>query len=113
MVLCIRCHTSICRHGIKGYNLAREGKAKMQSLMGSWYVFLTGLFMLLAGGLIAAIGKYMAIGSNFLIPPGRHEKNQTPFQRRGSLYNTVGLKRCTVLLRLLALGLATGLFPRL
>ncbi|NLC68756.1 MAG: V-type ATP synthase subunit I [Clostridiaceae bacterium] len=100
--------------GIKGYNLAREGKAKDAILdVGSWYVFLTGLFMLLAGGLIAAIGKYMAIGGVILLvlTQGRHEKNiiKRLFKGVGSLYNTVGFVSDVLSYsRLLALGLATG-----
>ena len=100
--------------GLNGYKTAREGKVWDAIIdVGSWYIFLIGLALLLVGGSFSKVGMYMTtIGAILLIvTQGRHEKNifKKFLKGVGSLYNTVGFMSDVLSYsRLLALGLATG-----
>jgi len=100
--------------GIKAYMLIKDGKV-LDVLFDiiPWYMVLIGLGMLAAGGIIAAIGKYMAIiGAGVLVlTQGRPEKNIIKRLFKGilSLYGVTGyLSDILSYSRLLALGLSTG-----
>ena len=100
--------------GIKAYEAIKKGKI-LDAVFdtGFWYVFLTGLILLLVGGKAGTIGKYMALsGAALLIlTQGRTEKNVFKKLTKGvgSLYNAVGFMSDVLSYsRLLALGLATG-----
>jgi V/A-type H+-transporting ATPase subunit I len=100
--------------GLKGYMLIKDGKP-LDALfdIGSWYIFLIGLVMLIGGGLIATIGKYMALtgAAMLILTQGRNEKNIFKRLITGvlSLYNVTGFFSDVLSYsRLLALGLATG-----
>jgi len=100
--------------GIKAYMLIKEGKTKDAIFdIGSWYILLIGVALLLVGGVPAQIGKYMAIvGAVMLIlTQGRSNKNIIKRLLSGvlSLYNVTGyLSDLLSYSRLLALGLGTG-----
>jgi len=100
--------------GIKAYMLIKEGKVFDAIFdIGSWYLVLIGLPLLLAGGTPAAVGKYMAIiGAVMLVlTQGRSKKNIIMKFLSGllSLYSITGyLSDVLSYSRLLALGLATG-----
>ncbi|HOJ11570.1 MAG TPA: V-type ATP synthase subunit I [Clostridiales bacterium] len=100
--------------GLKGYSLIREGKVLDAVFdIGLWYIFLTGLVLLLVGGNVGTIGKYMTIVGVILLilTQGRAEKNIFKKLTKGvlSLYNAVGFMSDVLSYsRLLALGLATG-----
>lgn len=100
--------------GLKAYNLIRKGKVLDAVFdIGFWYIFLTGLVLLLVGGNIKVVGKYMTIiGAVLLVlTQGREEKNIVKKLGKGilSLYDSVGFMSDVLSYsRLLALGLATG-----
>jgi len=100
--------------GLNAYKQIREGKI-IDAVFdtGFWYIFLTGLMLLLVGGTFGTIGKYMAIiGAVLLVlTQGRAEKNIFKKFTKGllSLYNSVGFMSDVLSYsRLLALGLSTG-----
>jgi V/A-type H+-transporting ATPase subunit I len=100
--------------GLNAYMMIKDGKT-LDALfdVGSWYLVLLGLVMLAGGGLIATIGKYMAIvgALTLVLTQGRNEKNIVKRLMSGilSLYNITGyLSDILSYSRLLALGLATG-----
>ncbi len=99
---------------IQAYKLIREGKVWDAIFdIGFWYVFLTGLALLLAGGVAGTIGKYMATAGAVLLvlTQGRSQKNiiKKLFSGILSLYNAVSFMSDVLSYsRLLALGLATG-----
>ncbi|HHV96391.1 MAG TPA: V-type ATP synthase subunit I [Clostridiaceae bacterium] len=100
--------------GMKAYDAIKKGRIWDAIFdTGFWYIFLTGLALLLVGGKAGTIGKYMAIiGAILLIlTQGRAEKNIIKKFTKGvgSLYNAVGFMSDVLSYsRLLALGLATG-----
>jgi len=100
--------------GVKAYDAIKKGRIWDAIFdTGFWYIFLTGLALLLAGGKLGTVGKYMAIiGAILLIlTQGRAEKNVIKKFTKGvgSLYNAVGFMSDVLSYsRLLALGLATG-----
>jgi V/A-type H+-transporting ATPase subunit I len=100
--------------GLKAYNLIRKGKVLDAVFdIGFWYIFLTGLVLLLVGGNASVVGKYMSIiGAVLLVlTQGRQEKNIIKRLGKGvlSLYDSVGFMSDVLSYsRLLALGLATG-----
>jgi V/A-type H+-transporting ATPase subunit I len=100
--------------GLNAYMMIRDGKP-LDALfdVGSWYLLLIGIVMLVGGGFVADVGKYMAIvGALMLVlTQGRNEKNIVKRLVSGvlSLYNiTSYLSDVLSYSRLLALGLATG-----
>lgn len=99
---------------IKAYMLVKEGKPWDALFdIGSWYVLLIGLAMLLVGGTPSQIGKYMAIigAAMLILTQGRSNKNIIMRLLSGvlSLYNVTGyLSDVLSYSRLLALGLGTG-----
>ncbi|MFZ5985676.1 MAG: V-type ATP synthase subunit I [Bacillota bacterium] len=99
---------------LKAYMLIKDGKPWDALFdIGFWYIFLIGLPMLAAGGIIGTIGKYMAIvGAVLLVlTQGRGQKGIVKKLLSGvlSLYNVTGyLSDLLSYSRLLALGLATG-----
>ena len=99
---------------IKAYMLVKEGKPWDALFdIGSWYVLLIGLAMLLVGGTPSQIGKYMAIigAAMLILTQGRSNKNIIKRLLSGvlSLYNvTAYLSDVLSYSRLLALGLGTG-----
>jgi len=100
--------------GIKAYMLIKDGKVS-DALFDiiPWYLVIAGLGMLVVGGVIGSIGKYMAIiGAVVLIlTQGRTEKNIVKRLFKGilSLYGVTGyLSDILSYSRLLALGLSTG-----
>lgn len=100
--------------GIKAYMLVKEGKIFDAIFdIGSWYILLIGVALLLVGGTPAQIGKYLAIvGAVMLIlTQGRDNKNIIKRLSSGvlSLYGiTSYLSDILSYSRLLALGLGTG-----
>ncbi len=100
--------------GIQAYKLIRDGKPWDALFdIGFWYVFLAGLVMLLLGGDMGVLGKYMSISGAALLvlTQGRNEKGIIKKFLLGllSLYNVTGfLSDILSYSRLLALGLATG-----
>lgn len=101
--------------GLNAYKLIREGKI-LDAIydVGFWYVLLTGLVLLLAGGTAAVVGKYMTIiGAVLLVlTQGRNEKNIIKRLGKGilSLYNATSFVSDVLSYsRLLALGLSTGI----
>ncbi len=100
--------------GIQAYKLIRDGKPWDALFdIGFWYVLLIGLVLLIIGGNIGVIGKYMSITGTALlvITQGRNEKGIIKKFLFGllSLYNITGfLSDVLSYSRLLALGLATG-----
>ena len=100
--------------GIKAYDAIRKGRIWDAIFdTGFWYIFLTGLVLLLVGGNAGTIGKYMTIAGTILLilTQGRAEKNVFKKLMKGvtSLYNAVGFMSDVLSYsRLLALGLATG-----
>jgi len=100
--------------GIKAYMLIKDGHV-LDALFDiiPWYFVITGLGMLVVGGIIGSIGKYMAIiGAVVLVlTQGRAEKNIIKRLFKGilSLYGVTGyLSDILSYSRLLALGLSTG-----
>jgi len=100
--------------GIKAYLMVKRGHP-WQALfdVGFWYMVLIGLPMLLGGGMIAQIGKVLAIAgaAGLILTQGRDAKN--PFMKliNGvmSLYDITGyFSDVLSYSRILALGLATG-----
>lgn len=100
--------------GIKAYMLIKEGKPFDAIFdIGSWYILLIGVVLLLVGGTLSQVGKYVAIiGAAILIlTQGRSNKNIVKRLLSGvlSLYNITGyLSDVLSYSRLLALGLGTG-----
>jgi len=100
--------------GIKAYMLIKSGKLWDAIFdIGSWYVLLIGVALLLVGGTFAQIGKYMAIVGVVLLilTQGRSKKNIIMKFLSGvlSLYDITGyLSDVLSYSRLLALGLGTG-----
>ncbi|MEW6105401.1 MAG: V-type ATP synthase subunit I [Bacillota bacterium] len=105
--------------GIKFYSNVRQGKLLDAVFdQGFWYVFLTGLLLLLGGsGLknagLAAVGQWFAIAgaAGLILTQGRAHRN--PIKRLGSgilsLYGVTGyLSDVLSYSRLLALGLASS-----
>lgn len=100
--------------GLNAYRLIRNGKVWDAIFdIGFWYMLLTGVVMLVPGGFIGTVGKYMAIigAAGLVLTQGRNEKNIFKKIMSGvlSLYNITGyLSDVLSYSRLLALGLATG-----
>lgn len=100
--------------GIKAYMLIRDGKPFDAIFdVGSWYILLIGLPLLLLGGTLAQVGKYMAIigAAMLILTQGRNDKNIIKRLLSGvlSLYDVTGyLSDVLSYSRLLALGLGTG-----
>lgn len=100
--------------GIKAYMLVKSGKPWDAIFdIGSWYVLLIGIALLLVGGTPSQIGKYMAIAgaAMLILTQGRSNKNIIMRLLSGvlSLYNVTGyLSDVLSYSRLLALGLGTG-----
>ena len=100
--------------GIKAYMLVKSGKPWDAIFdIGSWYVLLIGIALLLVGGTPSQIGKYMAISgaAMLILTQGRSNKNIIMRLLSGvlSLYNVTGyLSDVLSYSRLLALGLGTG-----
>jgi len=102
-----------CGMAIKAYRSIKEGKV-LDALFdqGGWYLFLTGLMLLLLPQARAA-GQWMAIAGAavLILTQGRSQKNPVKrfFSGLLSLYNVTGfLSDVLSYSRLLALGLATG-----
>ena len=80
----------------------------------SWMMLVSGLIMLVAGGVIAEIGKWMAIiGVVIILIWAGREKSRNPFKRLvsglGSLYGaTSWISDILSYMRLFGMGLATG-----
>ena len=80
----------------------------------SWMMLVSGLMMLVAGGVIAEIGKWMAIiGVVIILIWAGREKSRNPFKRLisglGSLYGaTSWISDILSYMRLFGMGLATG-----
>ena len=90
--------------GLKAYNLIRKGKVLDAVFdIGFWYIFLTGLVLLLVGGNASVVGKYMSIiGAVLLVlTQGRQEKNIIKRLGKGvlSLYDSVGFIVMSILLK--------------
>ncbi|MGE4283991.1 MAG: V-type ATP synthase subunit I [Clostridia bacterium] len=100
--------------GLQAYRLIKDGKyADAFFDIGSWYILLTGLALLIVGGSLGLTGQYMAIAGAALLvlTQGRREKGIIKKLLMGvlSLYNVTGyLSDVLSYSRLLALGLATG-----
>ena len=100
--------------GIKAYMLIKEGKIFDAIFdIGSWYILLIGVALLLVGGTPSQVGKYMAIvgAAMLVLTQGRSEKNIIKKLLSGvlSLYDVTGyLSDVLSYSRLLALGLGTG-----
>jgi len=100
--------------GIKAYMLVKEGKVFDAIFdIGSWYVLLIGIPLILVGGTLAQVGKYMAIvgAAMLILTQGRSNKNIIKRLLSGvlSLYGiTSYLSDVLSYSRLLALGLGTG-----
>ncbi|WP_027622402.1 V-type ATP synthase subunit I [Acetivibrio clariflavus] len=100
--------------GIKAYMLIKEEKIFDAIFdIGSWYILLIGVALLLVGGTPAQVGKYMAIvgAAMLVLTQGRDSKNIIKRLLSGvlSLYNITGyLSDVLSYSRLLALGLGTG-----
>ncbi len=100
--------------GINALKMIKDGKIKDAIYdVGFWYIFLTGIILLITGGITAIIGKYMAISGAILLilTQGREKKGIVSkfFSGILSLYDVTGfLSDVLSYSRLLALGLATG-----
>lgn len=100
--------------GLKAYLMVRRGHPWAALFdVGSWYFVLIGLVMLLAGGVLAEVGKYMAIGGAIVLvlTQGRDKKNIFMKFASGllSLYDITGyFSDVLSYSRIMALGLATG-----
>ena len=104
--------------GIKAYMLVKNGDVFAAVFdIGSWYLLIIGLFLLLAGNMLipgsGTVGMWMSIAGTAMIilTGGRDSKN--PFLRLAngvlSLYNITGyLSDILSYSRVLALGLGTG-----
>ncbi len=102
-----------CGMAIKAYRSIKEGKI-LDALFdqGGWYLFLTGLLMLILPQ-TRTTGQWMAIGGAavLILTQGRRQKNPIMKFLSGllSLYDVTGfLSDVLSYSRLLALGLATG-----
>lgn len=99
---------------VNGYMLIRDGKILDAIFdVGFWYLFIIGPVMLLLGGSIAEIGKYITIVGivGLVLTQGRAKKGiiSKLFSGILSLYGITGyLSDVLSYSRLLALGLATG-----
>lgn len=100
--------------GLSAYLMIRRGHPWAALFdVGSWYLVLIGLVMLVAGGLIGQIGMYMAIigAVTLILTQGRDKKNIFMKAASGllSLYNITGyFSDVLSYSRIMALGLATG-----
>ena len=102
-----------CGMAIKAYRSIKEGKI-LDALFdqGGWYLFLTGLILLVLPQ-TRTVGQWMAIGGAavLILTQGRSQKNPIMKFLSGllSLYDVTGfLSDVLSYSRLLALGLATG-----
>ena len=102
-----------CGMAIKAYRSIKEGKI-LDALFdqGGWYLFLTGLILLILPQ-TRTVGQWMAIGGAavLILTQGRSQKNPIMKFLSGllSLYDVTGfLSDVLSYSRLLALGLATG-----
>lgn len=100
--------------GIKAYIMIKRGDVKGAVFdVGLWYVFLTGLMLLLAPGAAGNIGKVMSIAgaAGLVLTQGRHKPTVAGKLISGvmSLYGVTGyFSDVLSYSRILALGLATG-----
>lgn len=100
--------------GAKAYMMIKSGDTWGAVFdIGLWYLVLIGIGLLFFGGVIADIGKYMAITGaiGLVLTQGRSEKNifKKFFTGLLSLYDIIGhLSDVLSYSRLLALGLSTG-----
>ena len=100
--------------GLQAYLMIRRGHFWDAVFdVGFWYLVLIGLPLLLAGGLVAEAGKWIAIAgaAGLVLTQGRDKKNPILKLASGvlSLYNITGyFSDLLSYSRIMALGLATG-----